>query len=281
VSDGAASSSETFALSVAQTNQAPLLAGIPPLGGQERQLIQFTLFGTDPDGDALVYAPLAPLPTGSFFNTSTGLFEWIPSHDQAGDYTLNFATRDSNDAEDTLSVKLAIADVNRAPVLTLTNHLAALGQSLQFSLGGADSDLNETLHFSATGLPEGATLDPVTGAFSWTPGAGQAGDYLVMVELTDGKTAVQRGLALRAAVAPQGPQVDIELTPSFPAVPGQRVELTVLAEAFSAVASKTLSVEGATLALDERGRASFTPPASGLYRLVATATDLDGTTTTF
>jgi len=55
----------------------------------------------------------------------------------------------------------------------------------------------------------------------------------------------------------------------------------VLAEAFSAVAGETLSINGAALALDERGRASFTPPASGLYRLLATATDLDGYTTTF
>src|SRR6185295_12730457 len=126
-----------------------------------------------------------------------------------------------------------------------------------------------------------ATLDAITGAFAWTPGAGQAGDYLVMVGITDGKTLTQRGLALHAAVAPQGPDVAIELTPSFPAVPGQKVEITVLADAFSAVAAKTLTVDGAALTLDERGRASFTPNATGLYHLVATATDLDGYTTTF
>jgi hypothetical protein len=278
-SDGVASSSETFAITVLQTNQAPLLAGIPPLGGQEQRLVQFSLVGTDPDGDALIYEARSPLPAGAFFDRSTGLFEWTPTYDQAGDYTFAFAARDASGAEDTLSVRLAIADINRAPVLSLTNHLAQLGEPLAFRIGGTDADRNETLLFSAQGLPEGASLNSTTGEFSWTPGAGQAGDYLVMVRVTDGKTATLRPLALRAAQQPQRPDVAIELTPGFPVVPGQAVAITVLADAFSAVAAKTLAIDGTPVALDSRGRAFYTPGASGLVHLQASATDLDGYTT--
>ncbi|WP_253262202.1 Ig-like domain-containing protein [Ramlibacter montanisoli] len=276
VSDGAATVSETIAITVAQNNQAPLLAGMPPLGGQERQLLQFTLVGTDPDGDALRYTPVGTLPEGAFFDGSNGRFEWLPSHAQAGDYTLNFTVSDASGAQDSMAVQVAIADVNRAPLLSFTNHLAELGQPLEFSVAASDEDLGETLVFSAQGLPEGATLDAATGQLRWTPGAGQAGDYLVIVGVSDGKSTVQRGLALRALTQPQGPQVAIVLTPSFPAVPGQPVAISVLADAISAVASRSLTINGMAVALDGQGRAIFTAPASGLFQLEATATDLDG-----
>ena len=46
------------------------------------------------------------------------------------------------------------------------------------------------------------------------------------------------------------------------------------------LASRTLRVNGALVSLDANGRAIFTPPTSGLYPLEATATDLDGYSTT-
>jgi hypothetical protein len=280
VSDGDSSSSETIRITVTPTNQAPLLAAIPPLGGQEQRLLQFSLIGADPDGDALVYASAGPLPQGSFFDESNGRFEWIPSYDQAGSYALNFVARDASGAEDTVTVAVSVADVNRAPVWAFTNHQVALGDTLRFTVGASDADSSETLSFGAKGLPEGATFNTVTGAFEWTPTPGQTGDYLVNLSLTDGKTTVEQGLALRVNALPKGPAVSIALTPSFPAVPGQLVAINVLADAFSAVASRSLSVNGAPLALDANGRALFTAPASGLYQLVATTTDLDGYSST-
>ncbi|MDF1531891.1 MAG: putative Ig domain-containing protein, partial [ANME-2 cluster archaeon] len=38
----------------------------------------------------------------------------------------------------------------------------------------------------ATNLPAGASLNPVSGAFSWTPADGDAGTYVVTFEVTDG-----------------------------------------------------------------------------------------------
>src|SRR3990167_6664639 len=279
-SDGAASSSDTFGITVTPTNRAPLLSGIPRVGGQEDQLLQFTLVGTDPDGDPVIYAAVGTLPAGSFFDQATGLFEWTPGYDQAGDHTLSFTATDPGGLSDLLAVPVAVADVNRNPLPVFTNHKAPLGETLRFRITGTDPDSNDTLRLAARGLPEGATLDAITGDFVWTPGPGQAGDYLVIISITDGKATVERGLALRATTLPVGPDVNISLTPSFPAVPGQPVAITVLADAFSAVASRTLTLNGAALPLDERGRAMFTPPASGLYQLVATATDLDGLSST-
>ncbi|MFN6997022.1 MAG: putative Ig domain-containing protein, partial [Aquincola tertiaricarbonis] len=239
VSDGASSSSETIAITVTPTNQAPLLALMPPLGGQEQQLLQFSLVATDPDGEGLLYSALSPLPAGAFFDTGSGRFQWTPGHDQAGDYTLVFAARDAAGAQDTVEVRLSIADANRAPVLAFSNHQVQLGQTLQFDVGMTDPDSGAVLTLLASGLPDGASVDAQTGRFSWTPSAGQIGDHLVMLRLTDGRSIVERGLALRVAAQPQGPDVTIVLTPSFPAVPGQPVAITVLADAFSALAGRS------------------------------------------
>ena len=48
-------------------------------------------------------------------------------------------------------------------------------------------------------LPEGAVYDAANGRLRWTPGPGQAGEYVVLVKLTDGKAVTVRPLAIRAA----------------------------------------------------------------------------------
>ncbi|MBN8491307.1 MAG: tandem-95 repeat protein, partial [Burkholderiales bacterium] len=275
-SDGSRSSSETIAIEVVPTNRAPFLVPIDAIGGQERSLLQFTLTGSDPDGDLLVYRSLGGLPAGASFDEGTGQFRWTPDYDQAGVHVLQFATRDPAGAEAQRTVTITIDDVNRAPALSFGNHRVALGDTLRFSVVGSDPDLNETLRFAASGLPQGATLDAVTGEFVWTPAPGQVGEHLVVLSLSDGKTQVQRGLALAVDALPVGPQVTISLTPSFPSLPGQPVALTVLADAFSAIASRTLTLDGAPVALDAEGRAIIVAPATGLYTLQATATDVDG-----
>ena len=103
-SDGAASSTETIGITVTQTDQAPIFSTLPPLFTSEQHQLQFTLTATDPDGDAVIYAPATPLPQGAEFDVSNGRFTWTPSYDQAGDYTLGFTATDPSGLSDSLSV---------------------------------------------------------------------------------------------------------------------------------------------------------------------------------
>ncbi|MBI2877807.1 MAG: carboxypeptidase regulatory-like domain-containing protein [Candidatus Tectomicrobia bacterium] len=50
------------------------------------------------------------------------------------------------------------------------------GQTLSFTISGSDPD-GTPLTFSASGLPPGASFDPATQTFSWTPAYSQAGTY--------------------------------------------------------------------------------------------------------
>lgn len=75
--------------------------------------------------------------------------------------------------------------LNHAPVLApIGSRTVGEGLSLQFFVSASDPD-DDGLTYSATGLPAGATFDPGTRLFSWTPGFSAAGTYPVHFEVID------------------------------------------------------------------------------------------------
>jgi hypothetical protein len=59
------------------------------------------------------------------------------------------------------------------------------GSALTFTLDAYDAD-GDSLTYSATNLPAGASLNGATGAFSWTPADEQADTYAITFEVIDG-----------------------------------------------------------------------------------------------
>jgi photosystem II stability/assembly factor-like uncharacterized protein len=78
---------------------------------------------------------------------------------------------------------------NNAPVLTVpgTQSVTA-GQALSFSVSATDPDAGQTLTFSASGLPNGATFNAQTRQFTWTPANNQTGTFTVNFTVTDNGT---------------------------------------------------------------------------------------------
>ena len=60
------------------------------------------------------------------------------------------------------------------------------GELLEFNISATDAD-GDQLVYSASNLPEGASFDPNTQTFSWTPRYHQAGVYTVHFEVSDGE----------------------------------------------------------------------------------------------
>jgi hypothetical protein len=58
------------------------------------------------------------------------------------------------------------------------------GSTLAFSITATDQD-GDVLTFSSSNLPRWATLDPATGAFSWTPSHSQSGTHQIVFEVQD------------------------------------------------------------------------------------------------
>jgi len=93
--DGSPNLSDTQIVNirVTNTNQAPVLNAIGPKSVAEGSLLTFTLSGTDPDLDNLIYSA-SNLPTGAAFDPATQVFNWTPGYAQAGTYDLTFTLTD-------------------------------------------------------------------------------------------------------------------------------------------------------------------------------------------
>src|SRR3546814_12467386 len=82
------------------------------------------------------------------------------------------------------------AERNEPPrVVVPADRTAREGEPIRFVIR-ASAASDRPLTFSSPVLPFGATLDPSTGEFLWTPTYIQEGVYEIPFEVSDGETAV-------------------------------------------------------------------------------------------
>lgn len=120
-----------------------------------------------------------------------------------------------------------ITVVNQAPVLNaIGNKTTAEGQQLSFAVSATDAD-GDTLTYSASNLPTGASFNAATHTFSWTPGFTQAGIYPgVHFEVTDGLDSATEEIQITVTEGTLGPkQVALKAKPKK-VEKGDKVKLT-------------------------------------------------------
>ncbi len=186
VSDGGLSDSKSFAITVTNTNQAPVLGSIGDKTIPEGALLTFSLNATDMDGDALAYSASAAgkLPDGASLDPISGAFSWTPNFEQAGTYFIPFTASDGS-LQDMESITVSVIQTNQAPVLSLVaEQFVDEDDLLTITLSATDPD-GDDLAYAMSALPAGAAFDVQTHTLSWAPGFDQAGSYLVTATATD------------------------------------------------------------------------------------------------
>ncbi len=189
-SDGALADSELVAITVTNTNRAPVLAAIGPRNVNEGAVLNFVASATDPDATTPALSAVS-LPANATFTDNgngTGSFSFSPSFDQSGNFNVTFVASDGVLADSEIVV-ITVNNVNRAPVL------AAIGPrsvnetaNLNFVATASDPDLT-TPTLAAQNLPVNATFvdnGNGTGTFNFNPTALQAGVYNVRFIASDG-----------------------------------------------------------------------------------------------
>src|SRR3989454_5652078 len=116
LSDGTAPASETIAITIANTNRAPVLAAIGNKNGSEGSLLTITVAATDADGNALTYSA-SGLPAGASFDPATQTFSWTPGFDQAGTYAGVTFTVSDGTAPASETIAVAITNTIQSPWL--------------------------------------------------------------------------------------------------------------------------------------------------------------------
>ncbi len=199
VSDGDLTDNEMITITVTNINQAPILTSIGDQATDEGATLAFTLFGSDPDVDALTYSS-PNLPNGATLIDAD--FSWTPDFDQAGAHSVTFEVSDG-DLTDDETITITVTNINRAPVLAaIGNKSVEENATLAFTLSGSDPD-NDGLTYSASNLPEGATL--IGTGFSWTPTEVQLGAYDVTFEVSDGYLITDETITITVTNVNQAP----------------------------------------------------------------------------
>lgn len=184
------------------TNKAPVISVASTANAVEGTPLTLAVNASDPDGNAVTLVANG-LPQGASFNTASGQFTWTPAPGTAAatpTVLVNFAATDkptngaaalTSKASVTIHLAATAGTVNNPPVIApIADQNAYVGQTLSFQVVASDKD-GDTISLTAAGQPLslGASFDPATGVFSWTPTAAQisapATPYTLTVTATD------------------------------------------------------------------------------------------------
>ncbi|MCS6988707.1 MAG: putative Ig domain-containing protein [Chloroherpetonaceae bacterium] len=193
--------SKSATIAVANTNRPPKFEPVNVSEARETQKLSFTLKAIDPDKEdegKLVYKA-GELPKGAVFTPSNQTFVWTPTHEQSGEYQLEFTVTDRGLAgtttlqpnpekalSDKLVVPIVVKPLNRKPKIEkVAAQTVGENEPLTIELKATDPDKEDEgkLAFSIANLPDGAKLEG--NKLVWTPSYEQAGKYVLNAKVTD------------------------------------------------------------------------------------------------
>jgi hypothetical protein len=181
-----------FTVIVNEVNSAPVLEALPQQFVNEGSTLIVTNKAVDVDipVNVLTYSLLSA-PAGASINATSGVFIWTPTEAQGPGTNVVMVQVTDNGVpplNDSKSFTVIVNEVNSSPTLAvIANQTVNEGAALSFTATASDPDVPaNVLTFSITSGPNGASIDPSSGVFSWTPTEAQGpGSYPVTVRVTD------------------------------------------------------------------------------------------------
>ena len=231
VSDGQASDSTTIAWTVTAvaTNQPPEITTLAEQSNQEGDTPNLSVVATDPDGDVLSYSA-SGLPGGLSIDSASGLISGTLSNSSAGTHRVTVTVGDGQASRNTsFDWVVSVVPVNNPPQITNPgNQNNQEGETISLIIQASDPD-EDSLSYSATGLPDGINIDTTTGKMTGTLTNGAVGSHSVTVSVFDGRLSrdVSFSWVITAVSANQPPQLTAPGNQSNH--PGDNINLNVQA----------------------------------------------------
>jgi VCBS repeat-containing protein len=274
VTDGSGATSERDVLVVVQDalgNNPPTLNFIGTKNVSVGTTLTFPVVATDPDPSQNMTIRSRQLPAGAALpqvssNTGTAStsFSWTPPPGSEGTYRVYVEAFDQHTTPliDSEVVTINVTGANDPPTLDSIGHRSiANGGTLTFTISGSDPDTSQTVSYAAFFLPAGASFNPSTRTFTWTPSPSQYDGVYTGVNFCisdSGVPSLSDCEAINITVG-AGNQA-----PAFTAIPAKTVAVGDTLT-FNVVANDANTTQTISLALGSCGMpsgASFSP-ASG------------------
>ncbi len=192
-SDGQDMDRETVEIRVAEgkTGHPPVFEKVSDQVVQPGIPATVALKAQDPDGDPLEYGVVGQPPPQSQVDAKAGVFTWTPPKSLEGQIVpVAFVVSDGT-YKDRMDVQFVVGEVPGAhpPVLDpLPDQKVAVGSEARFTVRAKDPDGQAVVIALEAGKPDGASFDPATGEFRWTPGPQDGGRTVALrFSATDGQ----------------------------------------------------------------------------------------------
>ncbi|MBX7131623.1 MAG: tandem-95 repeat protein [Fimbriimonadaceae bacterium] len=193
VSDGTATDTESFVVTVAEVNRPPVLTHPGDQTLAETATLSVQLAATDPDlpANGLTFEKVSG--PASLTVSASGLVQWSPTESD-GPATVPVMVRVLDNGNpiltDTRTFQVTVTEANLPPaIVAIPNQTIDEEAAFSYQIVASDPDLpGQTLtYYVAPGAPAGLTVDPQSGVLSWTPTESQGvGTYSVTVGVQDG-----------------------------------------------------------------------------------------------
>ncbi|MBR5272387.1 MAG: heparinase II/III family protein, partial [Clostridia bacterium] len=143
--------------------------------------LAFNLSASSSLGSAIAYS-CDSLPDGATLTTAGG-FSWTPTLAQVGTHNITFKATDGYNTA-TVTTKVTVnAPESNITFAEISAKEVVAENKVTFTVS-ATSSLNQTVLYTATNLPDGATF--IAGVFNWTPTVAQIGEHTITFTATDG-----------------------------------------------------------------------------------------------
>jgi VCBS repeat-containing protein len=143
---------------------------------------------TDLDGTTLTASLVNGPSNGVLTFNPNGSFSYIPALNFYGSDFFTYRASDGTANSGVATVAITVSPVNDAPVLaSIGAREVVVGNPLSFTASATDNDEPpQSLTFSLEGGPADASINPITGLFTWTPGDAEASTTnYVTIRVTD------------------------------------------------------------------------------------------------
>jgi len=190
LSDGLLTVTQLVTLTWVAVNDPPEIVPVPDQFIDEGSNLVVRLVATDAEsGTNLTFFPII-LPAGASLNQLSGVIRWTPTEFQGGvfeTFLIQVSDNDNPPAVVSHTFLVFVREVNSPPaVLPAQIGPTYPGGRVTALFNALDSDVPpNALRFSLVSPPSGASIDPLSGMFSWSPGMEHIGTNLISVRVTD------------------------------------------------------------------------------------------------